>query len=85
MTKPEGWEDEECSTLQTKAVMRGGRLCHISCWELTPEELKEIAETGQIWLLVVGGHPPLCIMGEKPDFPEWEKAEEAQRQLPLGD
>ena len=38
----------------------------ISCWKLTPEEIQEIAETGRVWLWVLGGHPPVCIEGQNP-------------------
>tara|TARA_R110000796_G_scaffold17656_1_gene54180 strand:+ start:8975 stop:9379 length:405 start_codon:yes stop_codon:yes gene_type:complete len=83
LLKPEGWEDEECATLPTKAILKGGRHCNISCWELTEEEKIEVATTGMVWLMVVGGHPPLVVMGEKPNFPEWEAAEDAQTLLEL--
>ena len=38
----------------------------ISCWKLTPEEVQEVARTGKVWLLVLGGHPPVSIEGQSP-------------------
>ena len=40
-----------------------------SCWKLTEEELAEVAQTGLIWLTVLGdGHPAVFVMGTRPDF-----------------
>ena len=47
---------------------------HISCWELSKEELEEVKKTGKIWLHVFGPTTyPICVMGLDP----WpEKVEE---------
>ena len=37
----------------------------ISCWQLTEEELKMIAETGKIYIQVCGsGHPPIAVSAD---------------------
>lgn len=38
----------------------------ISCWKLTPEELEEVKETGQVWLYVWGHRIPVAIGGMDP-------------------
>jgi hypothetical protein len=38
----------------------------ISCWELSKEELEEVAKTGKIWLQVLGYQPPLVVEGINP-------------------
>ena len=43
----------------------------VTCWEFSPDELKKIAETGQIWLsLLTFGQPlqPVLLSVEKPDI-----------------
>ena len=53
------------------AEYRGGKSGEIlTCWELTPEELQRIQETGKIWVGVLTfGQPlqPLYVSVEKPD------------------
>ena len=39
---------------------------NISRWELTEEELVEVASTGVVWLHVWGNHPAVCVAGESP-------------------
>jgi len=41
----------------------------LTCWQLTPDELKTIAETGQIWLsMLTFGQPlqPVLLSANKP-------------------
>lgn len=53
------------------AEYRGGKSGEIlTCWELTPEELQRIQETGKLWLGVLTfGQPlqPVYLAVEKPD------------------
>ena len=53
------------------AEYRGGKSGEIlTCWELSPEELQRIQETGKIWVGVLTfGQPlqPLYVSVEKPD------------------
>ena len=53
------------------AEYRGGKSGEIlTCWELTPEELQRIQETGKIWVGVLTfGQPlqPLYLSVEKPE------------------
>lgn len=39
------------------AKVEQGRV--VSCWELTPDELKKVQETGKIWLAVFAQGMPL--------------------------
>ncbi len=32
-----------------------------TCWELSPEELAVVQQTGRIYLSIVGGQPPVCL------------------------
>jgi len=56
--------------LPLPAEYRGGKGCEIlTCWELSPDEIKRIQETGKIWLSVLTfGQPlqPLCLSADKP-------------------
>lgn len=53
------------------AESRGGKSGEIlTCWELSPDELKRIQETGKIWLVVLTfGQPmqPVHLSVEKPE------------------
>ena len=53
------------------AEYRGGKSGEIlTCWELTPEELKRVQETGKIWLGVLTfGQPlqPVYLAVDKPE------------------
>lgn len=41
----------------------------VSCWQLSAEDLRRIAETGEIWLSVWSGQtaPPVLVSGRKED------------------
>ena len=53
--KPEEMTDDECGSLPVCRTKDGfGYPVIVSCWQLTPEELKEIADTGKIWLPITG-------------------------------
>lgn len=43
------------------------RMCSVSCWELSAEELAEVAHTGRIFLSVFSGRtqPPVFLGGEE--------------------
>ena len=37
----------------------------ISAWQLSPEEVQRVRQTGTIWIYAVGStHPPLIVSGE---------------------
>jgi hypothetical protein len=73
--KPAGWKDEDCYGLpvaQTVYTNSDGKnvACLISCWELMPEELAEIQQSGKIYLSITGkGMPPVSLSAVNP-FPE---------------
>lgn len=49
----------------------------VSCWELSEEEKKSIADNGKIWLVVIGGNqPPVALMTEYPIEPKTDWPEE---------
>ena len=46
----------------------------ISAWEITPEELEKVKETGIIYLSVVGTQiPPVALLVENPMIEEGEE------------
>lgn len=74
-TAPPGME-ESCGDLP---VWQGrdtdGTPLIISCWELTKEEIIQIANTGRVYLSVVGTQqPPVSVMAESPFVNETEEA-----------
>lgn len=67
-TKPASMTDEECLPLR---VFKGndtlGTPVIISCWQLSKEDLEEIAKTGRIFLTICGnGMPPVSLQTESP-------------------
>ena len=38
----------------------------ISCWELSAAELREVLDTGKVWLHVWGQHPAVYVTAEQP-------------------
>jgi hypothetical protein len=52
---------------QTLPIFRDG-LQIISCWQLTPEEMLEVAATGRVYVSVMTtvNIPPVLIMGQYP-------------------
>jgi len=54
-------QEETCNNLH---IFRNRRMV-VSCWQLEPHELEEVARTGRIYLSVAGPtHPPLYIATE---------------------
>ena len=65
---PAGMTPDECEPL---SVWRGandlGAAVVVSCWKVTPEELREIEKTGRVWLVVLGQTmPPVVVLGTSP-------------------
>lgn len=64
---PPDMSNGECSPLPVCVSETAGRPVAVSCWEVTPEELQRIQETGRVWLLVWGDvHPPVGVTGINP-------------------
>lgn len=62
-TKPEGMTDEQCGSLP---CFRGDSFT-VSCWRLTPRDRLRVLFRGKLWLmLMMNGHPPVCITPESP-------------------
>lgn len=64
LKKPEGWDDKQCSSMPTfvQEVPELKTKLWISCWYLTPEERKQILESGKIWVHVTSEvHPPILL------------------------
>lgn len=67
-TKPANMTDEECASLPVfKGQDTNGLPVIISKWRFNKEDLEIIAETGEIWLQIVGdGMPPVSLYTENP-------------------
>jgi hypothetical protein len=69
LKKPENWSDDQCADLPVFVVDDPTLKTTIrtSCWKITPEEMKEIKKTREVWLTVVGAsHPPVLVAGISP-------------------
>lgn len=79
--KPHDMTDEQCSSIPVCRMMTyiPGETpesepvqvaAHVSCWELTEEELAEVTKTGKIYVKILG-HTlfPMSIHGVKPINP----------------
>lgn len=66
--KPEDMTDEECGPLPAHIGHdEHGFQIVVSCWQLSPEEIKQISETGKLWCCVVGPFvPPISLHTETP-------------------
>jgi len=73
LLKPEGWTDEECSSLP---VFTDGTQC-ISLWKMTWRERLSALFFGKVWLAVISGQtqPPVWLMAEKEIFKEVKPVE----------
>lgn len=50
-----------------REVDENGSTILISCWQLSPEEMAEVARTGRIYLHIWGGQqPPVYVNGHRP-------------------
>lgn len=38
----------------------------VSCWQLSPEEIEVVKNTGEIWLGMIGMQPPVWLSVERP-------------------
>jgi hypothetical protein len=66
-TAPKGVSEEECGNLPAYRSGDGQFPYIISCWELTPDEIEQVKQTGRIWLSISGGGmPPVALMAESP-------------------
>ena len=65
LTETKGQENSVFNLPVTRYTMQtpdGNMDCVMSCWELTQEELKMIAETGKIYFHMYGNtHPPMML------------------------
>lgn len=65
--RPEGMSDDECEALSVAHCVQNGAPVVVSCWKLTPDELREINRTGRVWLGILGQTmPPAWVSGHKP-------------------
>jgi len=69
--KPEGFTDEQCSSLPAYRQNEPGQFpLIVSCWKLSSEELAKVQETGVVWLTTVGiSIPPVAIEVKSPFNP----------------
>jgi hypothetical protein len=62
-TKPDGLTDEQCGSLP---CYRSETLT-VSCWRLSPRDRLRCLMGGKVWLLLMmNGHPPVCVTPESP-------------------
>ncbi len=66
--KPESMPDEHCMSLSAfKGTDENGYPVIVSKWQLNFEEIEQIKNTGELWLIVVGSSlPPLTITTDTP-------------------
>ena len=68
LDKPSGMSRDECTALSvlSTTLKESGIPVVVSCWKLTAKELKEMARTGRVWLVVCGDTmPPVMLSGVK--------------------
>ena len=65
---PAGQTEDDVGSLNAyRGPVDSGRICVISCFKPTAEELKEISQTGRVWLVVSGSKmPPVALLGKSP-------------------
>lgn len=55
---------EGCYDLPTHEYTENGDRVVISCWALNLEDINYINKHGHIYLKIIGGQPPVCILAE---------------------
>ncbi len=67
-TKPAGTTDDQVKPLPVhRGTTTDNKPVIVSCWELSDEELEELARTKKLWLLIYGnGMSPVSIQTESP-------------------
>jgi hypothetical protein len=65
---PPGMSESEVYSLSIAQASVDGHPAIVSCWKVTAEELAEIQRTGRVWLICMGGMPPVILSGHKPEF-----------------
>jgi hypothetical protein len=67
---PRGASPDDVGPLSACRTTIGDAPGYVTCWKPTAAELKEIAATGRVWVLVLGNaHPPILVTGTRP-FPD---------------
>ena len=61
-----GWAEDEDRPAVDDLPAHQDEQRSISCWQLTAEELAEVARTGRVWLHVWGRQPPVYVGGDYP-------------------
>lgn len=69
--KPKDMTDEQCSSLPVwKGLDKDGQPVIITKWQLSKEDLEEVAQTGVIYIQIAGhGMPPIAPFTENPFNP----------------
>lgn len=66
-TAPPGMEETVLPLPVWQGPDQDGNPQIISCWELSKEEIIQVANTGKVWLAIMGtGMPPVCVMADSP-------------------
>jgi hypothetical protein len=80
---PEG-EEEAVYDLPIARLQCGDLPVVVSCWRLTPEDLKQVAKTGCIWFQSWGHtHPPVVVRAEPLIHPGGQPVEEGEPFMPV--
>lgn len=66
-TKPQGWTDEQCGSLQVYRESAGGYQIIISKWQPNKEDIEKINNGGAIYLAIHSHEmPPVSLQTESP-------------------
>lgn len=60
---------EGCFDLPVCKASHPMGISYVSCWKLSPEELKMVNETGVIWLSILNSQPPVALSADEPFVP----------------
>lgn len=78
-TAPPGMEDSVLPLPVWQGKDTEGNPQIISCWELSKEEIIEVANTGRVYLgIMSNGMPPVCVMAHNPIVNKSERDHEAK-------
>lgn len=68
LSRPRDLTAEQCDPLSVwRGRLEDGTPAVVSCWKLTADDLRRLAETGRVWLVVMGHRmPPVALTSESP-------------------
>lgn len=57
---------EGCYDLPVLVIETPKGVEHVSCWQLSEEDLEIVKQTGCVWLGILNSQPPVFVSAEKP-------------------